>query len=217
MGQVLVDFETRPMYEALEEDTEFAEGGFPVLITTRGEIGDTVIAPGFQWAFETAVPVAQKVLPYDYVCTDVDCVGNVNRFNEIVSAMKNGQIVERQDDYVEFSRRTGNEAQESIIIAYAPVNVQMFQVEDSSEFSRGVTVADFLIYSLAFAQSKASILEPFRVIQNEMYKSIKLAIIILSVVIAVATFLVVYFSHRLAFSITTPMLYLLHLIRSINR
>jgi hypothetical protein len=80
-----------------------------------------------------------------------------------------------------------------------------------------VTVSDYLVYSLALAQSKASILKPFKAIEDRMYRSIRLAIISLSVVIAVAAFLVVYFSHRLASSITEPMVYLLDLIRSINR
>jgi hypothetical protein len=217
VGQSLVDFETRPILEALEEDTEFGEGGFPVLITTSGEIGDTVIAPGFSWTSETAVPIAEKVLPYDSGCSNTDCVNNVKNFNAIVSAMKIGELIEMGDAHVEFSRKTKNEGEETIIIAYAPVNVKMFQLKDSSDFSRGVTVSDYLVYSLALAQSKASILKPFKAIEDRMYRSIRLAIISLSVVIAVAAFLVVYFSHRLASSITEPMVYLLDLIRSINR
>eukprot|EP00980_Cylindrotheca_fusiformis_P018800 scaffold6265_cov193-Cylindrotheca_fusiformis.AAC.20 len=217
VGQALVDFETKPIYEALQDETQFVEGGFPLLIAAGSEIGDTVIAPDFSTTTEEAVPVAEKVLRYDARCTEPDCVDNAKRFNGIVNAMKNGETIEREDAPVEFLRKTRSGGSEEMIIAYSPVNVKMYRMVDSSDFSRGVTVSDFLIYSLAFVQSKASILQPYKEIENEMYKSLSLAVVILSVVVAGAVLLVLYLSHRLALSISKPMVYLLHLIRSINR
>jgi hypothetical protein len=60
-------------------------------------------------------------------------------------------------------------------------------------------------------------LEPFDKIEDDAQKRMNVAIGILSVLIAAATIVVIYISHRVATSITEPMLYLLELTRSINR
>ncbi|CAJ1915438.1 unnamed protein product [Cylindrotheca closterium] len=220
VGQVLLDFRTTSIYNALDVETDLKEGGFPVVVTTAGNVGDTVIAPGFEYATESAVPVASKVLAYDYGCDDGDCTNNLNRFAEIIASMKAGDSsneAENPNVNIQFDRRKEDRSSETYFMAYAPVNVKSFDIVDSSDFSRGVKTSDFLIYSVGLANSKETMLAPFRGMEKKVNESITLAVIMLSVIVAFATLAVVYISRRLASSVTKPMLYLLELIRSINR
>lgn len=221
VGQVLFDFRTTPIYNALDIDTEFKEGGFPVVITTAGSVNDTVIAPGFNYIEESAVPLVEKVMKHDFGCADNDCEENLRRFSEIVDSMKVGNNSNEIEDgdiaNIQFDRRKEDGTSETYFMAYAPVNVKSFDLLDSSDFARGANSSDFLIYSVGLANSKETMLKPFRAMERKVTDSITLAIIMLSVVIGFATLTVLYMSRRLASSVTKPMLYLLELIRSINR
>jgi len=215
-GQVLYDFKTTPIYTALE--AKMKDGGFPFVITTFGSPLDTVIGPGFNYTTESAVPIAQKILPNDYDCTEAECKNNLMKFQEIVDMMKAGKNSDKEENKnVQFERRKEDGSTETYFMAYAPVNVKDFQILDSSDFTRGVMSSDFLVYSVGLARSKSTMLAPFKKLEKKIKKDITIAIILVSVVVAIATLTALYLSRKVASSVTKPMLYLLELITSINQ
>jgi hypothetical protein len=215
VGQVLVDFLTDPVYEALEDHTHASGAaglGFPILITAHGDSeGDTVVGPGFSSSDGISKFISEVMLPLDTKCEESECASRLAQFDDIVKSMKHGN-----SSYAKFLRKT-NTSEEIVHIAYSPVTVKSLRPTDASDFSRGVASSEYLVYSLAFAVTDAVIREPFEQSEEKMEQQIKVSIGILSAVITAAAFIVIYLSHRITVSITEPMLYLLDLIRSINR
>lgn len=213
VGQVLLDFLPTRMLRVIKDDTPLTNKGFPVLIATEDAIdADTIVGPGYKLS-DPPSPIADFVLKYDTPmgCERPICVENQKAFESIVAEMKSGSR-----GNATFFRTTENGKQEKVHIAFAPVSVRSFRSIDSSDFSRGVYVSDYLIYSIALAETDSGILEAFDPIQEESEQQKRAAIGILSVLLALATILVVYVSIRVTQSITTPMVYLLDVIRSIR-
>jgi hypothetical protein len=212
VGQVLMDFTSQNIYETVENFTYYTKGGFPILIAVQGNASDTIVGPGVSIDQEP-VSIAEGVLPYDMNCTDdSECTERLNIFLKIVEEMKNGESA-----VTLFKRKKENGQLETMHIAYAPVSVPKITFINSSDYSRGVQRSDLLVYSFAIVEPEESVLIPFRAIEDTMKKQANLAIIVITAVILVASLLVVYFSHRLTKSFTEPMIYLLHLIRYINK
>jgi hypothetical protein len=214
VGQTLLDFWSDPIYEALEDKT-LSGGkypGFPILITAHGDSeGDTVVGPGFSLSAGISKPISEVVLPLDTECEESECTDRLAQFDIIVKSMKHGE-----SGIDEFWRKT-NTSQEKVIIAYSSVTVKSLRPTNASDFSRGVASSEYLVYSLAFAETESVIFEPFKQMQENVDRQINVSIGILSAVITAAACIVIYVSHRITASITEPMLYLLDLIRSINR
>jgi len=211
VGQVLFDFLPTAMIHSLNDETPLSNGGFPFLIATQSAYGaDTVVGPNYNLS-DPPTSIATKVVPFDISCDLVVCQSNLEAFNAIVKAMKAGE-----EGNVTFYRTRKSGGEEKVLIAYAPVAVQSYQPVDSSDFSRGLKASEYLIYSLALAETQAGILETFDPIAVVTHKQIKEAIGILSAVLVVATILVVYVSLRVTQSIAEPMVYLLDIIRSIR-
>lgn len=210
VGQVLFDFLPTTMIRSLKDDTPLSAGGFPILVATESAYNaDTVIGPNYELS-DPPTAIAAKVLPFDIDCDSEICQSNIASFNDVVSAMKGG------NETVATFYRTTDKGLEKVFMAYAPVAVRSFRPIDSSDFSRGLSASEYLIYSLALAETESGILETFRPIQEVTDKQIKIAIGVLTALLVFATVLVVYVSMRVTQSIAEPMVYLLEIIRSIR-
>lgn len=211
VGQVLIDFLSKNIYEIVENFTYYTQGGFPILIAVQGDAADTIVGPGVSLDQES-LSIAEGVLPYDMKCNDyIDCMERIEVFLKIVEEMKKGETAVSL-----FKRKKENGDVETMHIAYAPVSVPKIRSVNSSDFSRGVEWSTHLVYSFAIVEPEEGVLTPFRGIEDTMKKQANLAIIVVTAVILIAALLVVYFSHRLTKSFTEPMIYLRHLIRYIN-
>jgi hypothetical protein len=215
VGQVLLDFFALPIYQVLEEHTPLSDGGFPILVAAQSDdCCDTVIGPDFS-DNETAKSISKVVLPIDSTCQGIpksECASNLAAFYEIVRSMKAGNAKNET-----FIRKKSGGGNETVHTAYAPVTVKRFRPINSSDFSRGVIASDYLIYSLGLAEAEVGLLGPFEQIGEDTEKHTNAALGVLSALIAAATVVVIYLSHRVTRTITESMLYLLGLIRSINR
>lgn len=211
IGQVLIDFRPSDIIRIVEEDTPLSSGGFPILVATEsGFDADTVIGPEYKLS-DPPSPIVSKVLAIDVDCNDAICRSNTETFNKVVDEMKAGL-----EGNATFYRTTGDGFQERVHLAYAPVSVRSFRPLDSSDFSRGLDAAEYLIYSLGLVETESGMFETFDPIEDVTQQQINTAIVILSVLLVVATFLVVYVSLRVTQSIAEPMVYLLEIIRSIR-
>jgi hypothetical protein len=215
VGQVLLDFFALPIYQVLEEHTPLSDGGFPILVAAQSDdCCDTVIGPHFSLN-ETAKSISEVVLPIDSTCQGIpesECASNLAAFDEIVRSMKAGETKTET-----FIRKKSGGGDEIVHTAYAPVTVKSFLPINSSDFSRGVIASDYLIYSLGLAEAETGLLGPFEQIGEDTEKHKNVVLGVLSALIAAATVVVIYLSHRVTRTITESMLYLLGLIRSINR
>jgi hypothetical protein len=213
VGQTLIDFRADDVYDDLGEITSLFEGGFAILITSQGESEkDAVVAPGLT-IDDDAKPIAELLLPLEYYCTTSDCDARRSTFDGIVESMKAGDSGVRT-----FTRRIHeNGDTEEVYLAFAPVNVRNMESVESSDYSRGVNATRYQVYTLGLGGVKADILEPFNAVEEGKERQIKVAIGVVSALLLVAAVFVVYISHTLTKSITEPMLYLLELIRSVNR
>ena len=155
--------------------------------------------------------VSNVVLPSDSNCESPSCRDRLSRFDDIVNAMKAGEISSSS-----FFRMKEDGVIENIHAAFAPVKLRTFR-PIGSDFESGLEVSEEVIYSLGLFQPEEGLLEPFEEIRGALSRQIWLAVVALSVVIAVAALFIVYISYLVATSITEPMLYLLELIRCINR
>ena len=208
VGQTMVDFISQPILDSLDEDNFSLSGkGFPILITMESDNfgADTVIGPGLRGG---AKPIADLVLPNDPDCQGKSCDEG---FYSILSEMKAGG-----KDTAKFTRLAEDGSEEVIFISYAPVVVKSFSPVDSSDFGRGVDKADYVLYSLAFAEYEGAMLDQFIEIEEDIDTQFYITLAVLCFTIVVSTFFVVYISNVITVSITEPMLHLLHLVCTIN-
>ncbi|CAB9512321.1 expressed unknown protein [Seminavis robusta] len=215
VGQSLVDFQAQTVFVALNhENTPLGGYGSPVLIAPESGAfeGDTVIGPGYV-SDGPSPRIEDLILAHggDPNCSSAGCLGR-EQFRAIVHNMKNGTTGATQ-----FWRTGEDDSREEMFIAHAPVNVKQLDPKNSSDFARGVESRDHLIYSLAFVTQVDGLLQPFEAIAEEMLYQRNVAIGVLCIVIVLSALLVLYISSSVASSITKPMLYLVGLIRHINR
>ena len=213
VGQTLLDFIAQPIYRTLEENTYLGYDGFPILIAVSdGNNPETVIGPGVSEGQDSSF-ISEGVLPYDAKCVDNNaCAERIGVFDAIVDSMKKGDSNETS-----FTRRTNDGEVETLHVAYSPVYVTSVRPVNSSDYSRGVNRQRILVYSLALVETEEGILMPFQQIRDTTKKQTNVAIGVLTIVIFAATLTIIYISHRLATSFTEPMIYLLDLIRYINK
>lgn len=215
VGQTLVDFVSQAIFTALEEgnNTKLAPGGFPFVITGLVDMtgADTVIGPGFSLKVDPSIPIGDVVLPFDNPCPGSDCTYRSD-FEEIRERMQNGE-----SGSASFVRTTLDGSLETVHVAFAPIKANVFVPVNGSDFSRGVNVSEFLVYSLALAETEEGLLAPFAKVESEIHKTIGIAIGVLACVIILSTAFVIYISNRITVSMTEPMIYLLQLIQHINK
>jgi hypothetical protein len=203
VGQVLVDFHSKSIFDALSfENTPLTDGGFPVLLAVQGDPSkDTVLGPGFD-AGDVAKEISEVVLPKDLV-----------HFRRIVELMKGGDL-----DSNSFIRaRPNGTGADTVHIAYAPVVIKNIHPVNSSKFSSGIVASKYFIYSLGLCETEDGLLQPFLEIETEMNRKILLALLILIFGILLAAVLIIYISCLVSTSIAKPMVDLLEMIRAINR
>lgn len=209
VGQALVDYSSQPVFDSLNAKNFALSGkGFPILITVESDNfgADTVIGPGRS---AEALPIADLVLPNDPECTGTACEEG---FYEILGKMKAGQ-----NGTENFIRVGEDGSNEQIYISYAPVVVNTYTPVDSSDFSRGVFMSPYLLYSLAFAENEDKMLAEFFEIEDDIDTQFYITLAVLCLTIVVSTIFVVYISNVITVSMTEPMVRLLELVRTINR
>ncbi|KAG7355713.1 hypothetical protein IV203_000399 [Nitzschia inconspicua] len=213
VGQTLLDFIATPIYSALQDTEYLGPEGFSILITVdSGTAPETIIGPGVSEG-SNSIPISDGVLPFDLNCSMADgCEERRSRFEAIVDSMKRGESKD-----AEFTRKDGNGEIEILHLAYAPVYVTSIEQVDSSDFSRGVSRANQLVYSLGILETQQQMLLPFREIENATKHQSVVAVAVLGIIIFLATVSVVYISYRLAASFSEPMIYLLGLLQEINK
>ena len=208
VGQTLVDFVSSSIYELLDPDnTPLATGGFPILLTMRPDENDadTVIGPGVSIQDESK-PIEELVDSLDDQCVDEGC-----GFAAVLSSMRAGEMGNGR-----FLMNV-NGSNVTLHIAYAPVVAKTFRQINASDFSRGVELVEYELYSLALVEPEASMLKSFEQAEDEIHNIIRIGVGILCALIIVAAGLIVFLSHRITESITQPMAYLLELMHHINR
>lgn len=73
------------------------------------------------------------------------------------------------------------------------------------------------MYSIGLCETEESLEEPFITVINDVNKQVQFAVVVISAAIAVAIIVILVVSYFMTSSITEPMLYLLDLIRCINK
>ena len=214
VGQVLNDFQSNSVFDALSDvRTQLSDGGFPILITVEGEL-DTIVGPGFSVG-DDPTAISELVLPFDKECDDEGvCNDNENMqgFEAIVNSMKSGHA-----SLNAFTRtRLSGKGSQVVYTAQAPAIVSSIRPMDPSDFASGVEYRNYMFYSLGLCLTREGLLIPFQQIERDLQRQLNWAIVALAIWIICATTFVVYVSYLVASSITTPMLYLLGLIRAIN-
>ena len=214
VGTVLIAFKSDRVTLALNNNTKLAKGGFPILITPQpNQLGkaETVIGPGLSLK-EESKPIVPLVLPDDHNCSSTECKSHINEFESIVNDMKAGKR-----DLTQFTRRMADGGTEVVHIAYSPVRVKSFKPINATDFNEGVESSEYLVYSLALAETQRGLLEPFDEAEDETRRQVFVAATIAGVFIFVALCCVMYVSDQLTYSLTKPTTSLLRLARRINR
>ena len=220
VGQVLQDFFSGSIFDVLNTtNTKYSKEGFPILIAIENDDGkNTIIGPNFSLDFSKPQSIVDVVLmDGDGSCTTTMCSDHQDSFGIIEKAMKDGESDTKNFTRTKRALKDGYHKNEDVFVAYHPVKVRSLRPIDSSDFTRGVEPYHELIYSLGLCEPAESLFKPFEKIEMEMHQQIKWAISILSVMILVACLFVVYISYVVTTSITRPIIYLLDLIRRINR
>ena len=213
IAQVLNDFFSNSVFDALSpQNTPLAKNGFPVLIAVQGETAEnTVIGPGFNIG-DDATEIARVVLPHDLDCKARKCRENVETFRGIVESF---QRVEVGDSH--FRRTTPTGEEETVYLAGSPVIVRNIRPLNSSDFARGIEVDDYHIYSLGLCETRPGLLEGFDALEDEVSRLERISAIVIAGTVILASLLIMLISYHVTASLSSSMLYLLDLIRSINR
>lgn len=221
VGQVLQDFQPKSQFDALHQNnTQLSDGGFPILIAVRDDGLNTILGPNFPIG-QRPQSILDVVLPNDTAdrCNTTMCQDHRTSFRHIETSMTKG--ISSVDGFTRGKPTTGDEgvdfSNEEVFVAYHPVEVRSLRPVDASDFARGVEPYHELIYSLGLCEPAESLFKPFRAIEVKTHRQIKRAVSMLAVMILVASLFVVYISYLVTASITGPIIYLLDLIRRINR
>ena len=167
---------------------------------------DLVIGPGHT-IFDESEAIEDVVHARDDACIDDGC-----GFSAILELMRAGNtsagsfLMEEEDGSLV-----------TIHVACAPVIAKSLRQVNASDFSRGVDLLDYYLYSLALTEPEASMLEPFDQATDDIHEVIRVGLAILGILIFMAACILVFISHRITVSMTKPMYYLLEMIRLINR
>jgi hypothetical protein len=209
LGQILIDFVSTNIFKSLDDEhTPLVKDGFHLLITMEKDVydADVVIGPGLSIS-DPARPLKDVVNARNNSCDNELC-----GFDEVARAMKAGE--EGRNTFV-LDDGEGNAV--TYHIAFSPVIVKSLKQVDASEFSRGIILGEYKLYSIGLAEPEASILESFEDAEEDIKGVMHIGLGILVTLIVLATCLVVVLSRRIVMSMTEPMYYLLELIRNINR
>ena len=216
VGQALVDFLPEDIVVQLRpENTPLADKGFPILITAQPNSfgADTVVGPGYSIGESEGQPIGNLVLPDDDNCSDAEDPNCANRleFEEILVEMRAGKA-----GTTTFTRTSSTGESEKVYMAFAPVISKDFASIDSSDFSRGVTAYDSMIYSLAVLEPESGFLRPFQE-SIDVERSVDVALGVLLALIIMAAIVVCYVTSSITVRITKPFAQLLELVQNVNR
>ena len=129
IGQVLIDIIPNAIIKALEPySSELGMGLKPLLITPNGDVrnDDVVVAPGYR-------------LGLDRDGQSIESIFTDPSFASVVSDMRAG----------ESNSTTFIQDGQPVSISYSPVRIENLRIVNSSDFSRGVSAEDTLVFSLA--------------------------------------------------------------------
>mmetsp|Transcript_3599 Transcript_3599/g.7179 ORF Transcript_3599/g.7179 Transcript_3599/m.7179 type:complete len:1732 (-) Transcript_3599:138-5333(-) len=216
VGQTLYDFSIDKILSSLEPDK--APHHFPLLITPEADNfgGDVVIGPGLDAKISEALSVAGAIIPEDLKCSKdgaPECLRRKDAFDDITNKMKSCA-----KGTARFERRKADGGTETIFLSYAPVRTPFLEPLNPAEFTSGAYLKNYsCIYSLALVESEDGMQQPFREVEEKLYDQTRIAIICLAFLIFVAFVFALLISHRVARSITEPMVYLLETIRSLEK
>ena len=181
------------------------------MISAQGDRREnTILGPNYTIG-DDPTAASNLALPTDARCKSPPCRERLAQFDKIVDSMQAGE-----PSSSEFIRAAKDGGVEKLHLAYAPVKLKSLRPL-GSDFRSGVEVSEQVIYSLGLCEVEKSLLEIFEEIREELSTQIGVAVVTLSLVIVIAVLFIVYMSYLVATSITEPMLYLLELIRCINR
>jgi Mg-chelatase subunit ChlD/HAMP domain-containing protein len=205
VGQALLDFSQDALLKKLSNTMVGAEGkGFAVVITPSSGIfgGDTVIGPKYSLG-ESAPSVKDVVLPYDDEESDFR-----KKFGDIVDRMKTG---ETGSDV--FTRTLEGGEEESLYLTFAPVYVRTVETVNGSDFSRGVTETDSIVYSLAMVVPEDDLTSAFDYnFEGDLWKLITIFLVISTITSMIAAIV----TSMVAIEITKPVMILCSIVDSIN-
>ena len=216
VGQALVDFLPEDIIvQLLPENTPLADKGFPILITAQPDSfgADTVVGPGYSIAESEGQPIGDLVLPDDDTCIDVDdpkCASRLE-FEDILVEMRAGKT-----GTTTFTRTSSTGESEKVYMAFAPVISKDFVPTNSSDYSRGVSAYDSMIYSLAVLEPETGFLRPFQE-SIDVERSVNVALGVLLALIIIAAIVVSFITSRITVRITKPVIQLLELVQNVNR
>ena len=186
------------------DNTKLSDGSFAIIITPQPDaLGhDTVVGPGFSLNGEGEAIE-------DLILAD-------RSLDNILSDMKSGKT--GSGTFKRFVPSSENEdQQEEVYISYAPVLVRSLSAVDSTDLRRGVMNETILVYSLALVETANGLIQSFESIDSFAFKTVNICIGVLSAIIVISTVLIVYTAFRVTSSMTTPILQLLSVMKSINR
>ena len=207
IGQVLYDFDASSIFNVpIGDDIPLSQGGSFIFVaaldatksTTNGT-EDYLTDGSFKSAFA-------RFLPYDELSE-----ANAARFGRVYKSIKEGR-----SDVAGFYRTSELGDIEWVFVAYGPVKIRSMQSVDSSDFTRGVSLEETSVYSIALVKSD----EGFR---NEwsnakiLGKVVDSATIVIAVVIIFACLFIMYGSFYVTRLVALPIPYVLDLVRRIDR
>lgn len=209
IGQTLIDFSSERIVKSLTQENTPIVDGIHLLISAQPDDqgADTIVAPGFDFTGlggEETAAVSDFVLKYG----EPENGG----FPAILGDMHAGR-----EGRTEFRRLTESDEEETVYLAYAPVEVKSLRPVDPSDMRRGVVSYTSHIYTLALGERAEGIFAAFDAIGDSLQETSRIYIGILCVVIALAAITVLYLSSRVAMSIIAPLSLLLMLTTKINR
>jgi len=197
IGQVLIDIMPNAIIKALEShdyySSELGTGLKPLLITPNGDVlnNDVVVAPGY-WLDQDGQSI-------ESIFTDPS-------FTSVVTDMRAGGS----------NSTTFIEDGQPVSITYSPVQIDNFRIVNSSDFSRGVSAENTLVFSLAFIDYEGASLAALDDVDDVIDSTVNISIGVISALVAVSTAVALYATVKVAVMLTNPMRQLVKIISDIN-
>jgi len=156
IGQVLIDIIPDSIIKALESHdytSELGTGLKPVLITPSGDVRDhdVVVAPGYR---------------LDQDGQSIESIFIDPSFTSVVRDMRAGGS--NSTTFIHDGQLAS--------ITYYPVRIQNFRMVDSSDFSRGVSAENTLVFSLAIVDTAGASLEALDDVDDVIDRTVNISI-----------------------------------------
>lgn len=210
VGQALMDFLPDAFMQALHKDnTAIGHGttGFPVVITPEADSSGNEVLVGPRYSIGQTAKIEDVVLPYD-------APGSKERVffeEEVASKMRNGEEGQRR-----FQRKTKEGLYQTVFMSYAPLYQRTLTPVDASDFGRGCTSKQTLIYSLGFGITTEDLVLPFTVVENEVTADVRRVQYISLALIVCAVLSVLYMTYTMCLYLSQPIMVLIAIVKSIR-